>query len=182
MNDPEVLSITYDIEYFIERSKEECINKYKYDEMETECAYGNLDCIFETAFKCIGEKFTTFTSLLSSAHIYYNNIVSRSIKYSIQIDSGSDLIRLMHHHMLYDAFCLKRPVYAENYYPAINLIDTIVVGTSKLLDNHKSIRKIIIEPDNYDMIEFRIERIEDRPEEYMYTILLKNFKWKRTVM
>ena len=30
MNDPEVLSITYDIEYFIERSKEECINKYKY--------------------------------------------------------------------------------------------------------------------------------------------------------
>ena len=84
--------------------------------------------------------------------------------------------------MLYDAFCLKQPVYAENYYPAINLIDTIVVGTSKLLDNHKSIRKIIIEPDNYDMIEFRIERIEDRPEEYMYTILLKNFKWKRTVM
>ena len=113
MNDPEVLSITYDIEYFIERSKEECINKYKYDEMETECAYGNLDQIFETAIKCIGEHFPTFTSILSSAHIYYNNIISKSIKYSIQIDSGFDLIRLMHHDDLYRAVCLKRPKYVE---------------------------------------------------------------------
>lgn len=182
MNDPEVLSITYDIEYFIERSKEECISKYKYDEMETECAYGNLDQIFETAFNCIGEHHVAFEHILNGRSIRYNSIVSKSIRYSIQIDSGFDLIKLMHHNNLYGAFCLKRPKYTENYYPAINLIDTIVAGTSKLLDNHKSIRKIIIEPDNYDMIEFSVERIEDNPEEYMYTILLKEFKWKRTVM
>lgn len=83
---------------------------------------------------------------------------------------------------LYRAVCLKRPKYVENYYPAINLIDTIVAGTSKLLDNHKSIRKIIIEPDNYDSITFIVGRIEDNPEKYMYTVLLKDFKWKRVVM
>lgn len=88
----------------------------------------------------------------------------------------------MHHDDLYRAVCLKRPKYVENYYPAINLIDTIVAGTSKLLDNHKSIRKIIIEPDNYDSITFIVGRIEDNPEKYMYTVLLKDFKWKRVVM
>ena len=41
MNDPEVLYITYNMNYFIEKAKQECY-RLKYKEDDINCAYDNL--------------------------------------------------------------------------------------------------------------------------------------------
>ena len=180
MNDPEVLYITYNMNYFIEKAKQECY-RLKYKEDDINCAYDNLNQIFDTIIRCVRDNQEHYSDILGFAEI--NSASSDySFRKFIEMNSSSKFIKLMHHYELYDEFCKICPKYENNYYPAINLIDTIVVGTSKLLDNHKSIRKIIIEPDNYDSITFIVGRIEDNPEKYMYTVLLKDFKWKRVVM
>lgn len=171
MNEPDVLSITYDMQYFINLSKEECVKKYKYNEMDVECAYGNINQIFSTIFDCIDHHTDWYSSIAKCT--LYTKGNKNSMRKKIVIESGFALVRVLHSHELYTDFCSKFPKYEDNYYPAINLIDILVLATSSLIDKHESINDVIIREEKEDFqfgISFNAERSKENAELIEYTL------------
>lgn len=63
MNDPEVLYITYNMNYFIEKAKQECY-RLKYKEDDIDCAYDNLNQIFDTIIRCVRDNQEHYSDIL----------------------------------------------------------------------------------------------------------------------
>lgn len=159
MSDPEVLYITYDMGYFIEKAKQECY-RLKYKEDDIDRAYGNLNQIFDTIIKCVKDNQDHYSDILGSAEI--NTAASDySFRKFIEMYSSSKFTKLMHHYELYDEFCKIWPKYEDNYYPAITLVDILMRGVCALLDKHSTIREINIRAGNYTNMAFTATRRED---------------------
>lgn len=171
MNNPEPVSIIYDMQYFIDISKEECIKKYKYDEMDVECAYGNLDQIFNAIFDHILNHEDMY-STIGKCTIYTRGTKASSHK-KIIANSGFGLVRVLHSDELYNMVCVEFPKYENNYYPAINLIDVLVIGVSSLINKHESLNNVIIREEKAGFcfgISLEAERDRENAELIEYTI------------
>jgi hypothetical protein len=159
MNDPEVLYITYNMNYFIEKAKQECY-RLKYKEDDIDCAYDNLNQIFDTIIRCVRDNQEHYSDILGFAEI--NSASSDySFRKFIEMNSSSKFIKLMHHYELYDEFCKILPKYENNYYPAITLVDILMRGVCALLDKYPTIIEINIIAGNYTNMAFTATRREN---------------------
>ena len=171
MNNPEPVSIIYDMQYFIDVSKEECIKKYKYDEMDVECAYGNLDQIYNSIFDHIVDREDLYSSIAKCT--LYTRGTKNSNHKKIIANSGFGMSKVFHSNELYNLVCAEFPKYENNYYPAINLIDVLIIGTSSLINKHESINNIIIREEKAGFcfgISFEAERSKENADVIEYTI------------
>ena len=90
--------------------------------------------------------------------------VSTIHHYVVRVDSSFKFSKLIHLNALYKATSKRLQKYANSYYPAIQLIDTMLIASAKLLDNHRDeIWKVIISGgDEYQhSIIFTASRIDD---------------------
>lgn len=161
------------MQYFIDLSKEECVKKYKYDDMNVECAYGNLNQIFGTIFDCI-DKHPDWYSSIAKCTLYTRGN-DNSMRKKIITNSGFGLVRVLHSHELYTDFCTRFPKYEDNYYPAINLVDVLVLGASSLIDKYESINDVIIREEKADLqygISLNAERSKENAELIEYTLCI----------
>lgn len=159
MNDPEVLYITYNMNYFIEKAKQECY-RLKYKEDDINCAYDNLNQIFDTIIRCVRDNQEHYSVILGFAEINFASS-DYSFRKFIEMNSGSKFIKLMHHYELYDEFCKILPKYENSYYPAITLVDILMRGVCALLDKYPTIIEINIKAGNYTNMAFTATRHED---------------------
>lgn len=158
---PKVLEIKYDIDWFINEAKKECV-KLKYKEEDIDCAFGNLNLIYKSMIDAIYDN-----------KVYYNNLIridpvdfSISIihHHTIRVDSSFKFSKLIHSEALYENTVRKIRKFSNCYYPAIQLIDVMLIAGSKLLDNHRDeIWKIIITGgyEYQNTLMFTASRIDD---------------------
>lgn len=159
MNDPEVLYITYNMNYFIEKAKQECY-RLKYKEDDINYAYDNLNQIFDTIIRCVRDNQEHYSVILGFAEINFASS-DYSFRKFIEMNSDSKFIELMHHYELYDEFCKILPKYENSYYPAITLVDILMGGVCALLDKYPTIIEINIKAGNHTNMAFTATRHED---------------------
>ena len=147
----------YDIDWFIDNTKKEC--EKRYNEYDIDCAFGNLNLIYSSI---INEIYNN--------KIYYRKIINMDFSvstihhYVIRVDSAFKFSKLIHSDALYKAVSKKLQKFANCYYPAIQLIDTMLTASAKLLDNHRDeIWKIMITGgyEYQNSIIFTASRIDD---------------------
>lgn len=154
---PKILEIMYDIDWFIDKAKKEC--EKKYDEYDVDYAFGNLNLIYSSM---IDEIYNNKAYYSKTINMDFS--VSTIHHYVIRVDSSFKFSKLIHSNALYKAISKKMQKYANCYYPAIQLIDTMLIAGAKLLDNHRDeIWKVIISGgDEYQhTIIFTASRIDD---------------------
>ena len=158
---PKVLEIKYDIDWFIDEAKKEC-ERLKYKEVNIDKAFGNLNLIFKTMIDAI----------YSNKQYYANSIMVDVGDFSVlvihhhtlRIDSSFKFSRLIHSPALHDVVVGKVPWLMDCYYPAIQLIDVMLIAGAKLLDNHRDeIWKVIITGgyEYQNTIIFTTSRVDD---------------------
>lgn len=154
---PKILNIMYDIDWFIENAKKEC--EKRYDEYDIDCAFENLNLIYSSMIDEIYNNKAYYSKIINM-----NFSVSTIHHYVIRVDSSFKFSKLIHSDALYEAISKKMRKFANCYYPAIQLIDIMLIASAKLLDNHRDeILKVIISGgDEYqNSIIFTASRIDD---------------------
>lgn len=154
---PKILEIMYDIDWFIDNTKKEC--EKRYNEYDIDCAFGNLNLIYSSIIDVIYRNKAYYSKIINM-----DFSVSTIHHYVISVDSSFKFSKLIHSDALYKAVSKKLQKFANCYYPAIQLIDTMLIACAKLLDNHRDeIWKVIISGgDEYQhTIIFTASRIDD---------------------
>ena len=146
----------YDIDWFVDKAKKEC--EKRYDEYDIDCAFGNLNLIYSSMIDEIYSNKTYYSKIINM-----DFSVSTIHHYVIRVDSSFKFSKLIHSDALYKAISKKMRKFANCYYPAIQLIDTMLIASAKLLDNHRDeILKVIISGgDECKYIIFNASRIDD---------------------
>ena len=160
MSKPKMLEITYDIDWFIDEAKKEC--EKRYNEYDVDCAFGNLNLIYSSIADEIHDHKAYYNKIINIDQIDFS--VSTISHYVIRVDSSFKFSKLIHSDALYKAVSKKLHKYAKCYYPAIQLIDTMLTASAKLLDNHRDeIWKIMITGgyEYQNSIIFTASRIDD---------------------
>ena len=135
---PKILEIMYDIDWFIDNTKKEC--EKRYNEYDIDCAFRNLNLIYSSIIDVIYRNKAYYSKIINM-----DFSVSTISHYVIRVDSSFKFSKLIHSDALYKAVSKKLHKYAKCYYPAIQLIDTMLTASAKLLDNHRDeIWKIMI--------------------------------------
>lgn len=159
-SNPKILDITYDIDWFIDEAKKEC--EKRYNEYDIDCAFGNLNLIYSSIANEIYDHKAYYSKITNIDQIDFS--VSTISHCVIRVDSSFKFSKLIHSDALYEAVSKKLQKYANCYYPAIQLIDTMLIASAKLLDNHRDeIWKIMITGgyEYQNSIIFTASRIDD---------------------
>lgn len=158
---PKVLEIKYDIDWFIDEARKEC-EKLGYNGYDVDYAFGNLNSIYSSMVDAIYNNKIYCYRMINIDPIDFS--VSTINHRTIRVDSSFKFSKLIHSDILYKAVSEKLQKYADCYYPAIHLIDTMLLAGSKLLDNHRDeIWKIVITGgyEYQNTIIFTASRIDD---------------------
>lgn len=160
---PKILDITYDIDWFIDKAKEECEEK-RYNEYDIDCAFGNLNLIYRSIADEIHDHKAYYSKIINIDQIDFMVSASTISHCTIRVDSSFKFSKLIHLDALYEAVSKKLQKYTNCYYPAIQLIDTMLIASAKLLDDHRDeIWKIMITGgyEYQNSIIFTASRIDD---------------------
>lgn len=158
---PKILEIMYDIDWFIDKARKEC-EKLRYNEYDIDYAFGNLNLIYSSIADEIYNNKSYYNNIINMDQTNFSVMTIRH--YVIRVDSSFKFSKLIHSDTLYKAVSKKLQKCTNCYYPAIQLIDTMLIASAKLLDNHRDeIWKIIITGgyEYHDTIIFTASRIDD---------------------